>query len=289
MSMVASCSAPVCLEGVDLIDLECHDQTLFQVSREVFLSIHLARLQKIYKDSENIDVVSGMNPFHFNNYRDAAFTHFIKDGENLTGHLGISLWETMLLESFCKELQPPGVYIVGNGLGWSALALSLINPDAAIVVIDPEIGVDLVNRLAFKNGLRCIAVRGYSPADNKAIIEGHFDQPPGLVLIDGNHTNDAILADFTSLLEICGENSFYFFHDIVNFNLFSGFDAITAVASKRNMSAAILASSPSGMAVVYPRNCSPNLRSLVGLFELNRAAVTLISGHSGGTLIPTAE
>jgi hypothetical protein len=253
------------------------------------VSIHLAKLQRIYKESEGIDVVSGMNPFHFNNYRDAAFTHFSKDGQSLTDHLGISLWEAMLLESFCKTIKPSGIYIVGNGLGWSALALALANPDAAVVVIDPDSGVDLVNRIAFRNALRCVAVRGYSPADNEAIIGQYFNKVPDLILIDGLHTNEAIVSDFRSLFSICGPEAVYFFHDVINFDLFAGLKDIASFVRTHHMSTAFLASSPSGMAVVYPNNTPADVQSLISLFGLNPAGVAMVAARTGSTMIQALE
>jgi hypothetical protein len=249
------------------------------------LSAPVARLFKIYKDCENIDVVSGLNSFHFNNYRDAAFTHFFRDGESLTDHLGISVWETILLESFCKTLKPSTIYIVGNGLGWSALALSLINPDAAVVVIDPDSGVDLVNRIAFRNNLRCVAVRGYSPGDNKAVIDGYLGGHSDLVLIDGLHTNQAVVADFSSLHKICGSKATYFFHDVINFDLMDAFKEITAIATAHDMTASLLPTAPSGMAIVYPNDAAAEVKLLVGMFGLNPAGVALIAGRAGSTMV----
>ena len=168
---------------------------------------YLARLKKAYRDHAGIDVVSGLNPYHFGNYRDAPFTHYLRSGENLTENLGISLWEVLVLERFCRARAPRSIFIVGNGLGWSAIALAMMNPDAFVVVIDPNQGIELTNRIAFRERLGCIAVPGFSPNDNARIIQEYCPCPPDFVLIDGLHSSEQIVLDFNATFAISGRGA----------------------------------------------------------------------------------
>jgi len=226
----------------------------------------LPRLLRLYRDHEGIEICSGLNPYHFNNAKDASFTFYLRNGESLTPHLGISLWETLVLERFCQALQPSSIYVVGNGLGWSALALALINPQASVVAIDPESGIEMTNRIAFREGLRCMVAPGFSPADNERVIRQYCARTPDLLLIDGVHDNAAVVADFTSLCGLCGNRATYFFHDVVNFDLHDGLAAISRMVRPHGMSAALLGVTPSGMATVYPSQAPAAFTDLLGVF-----------------------
>jgi hypothetical protein len=47
------------------------------------------KLTEIYRKHADIEVVSGLNSYHFQNWRDAPFTHYFKENIWQTGHLGI--------------------------------------------------------------------------------------------------------------------------------------------------------------------------------------------------------
>lgn len=231
---------------------------------------YLARLKAAYREHAGIAVVSGLSPYHFGNYRDAPFTHYLRGGESLTENLGISLWELLVLERFCRAQPPRSIFIVGNGLGWSAIALAMINQDASVVVIDPQAGIELTNRIAFRERLNCIAVQGSSPGDNARIIQEYCPCPPDLVLIDGLHSNEQIVLDFNATFAVSGRAATYFFHDIVNFNLFGGLTAISETGGSCAMTTHLLLCTPSGMAVVV-RNDAP--RAVYDAIELFSGSV----------------
>ena len=248
----------------------------------------LARLQHLYRTYEGIETVSGLNPLHFGGYRDAPFTHFTRAGESLTQHLGISLVELMVLERFCRALQPRFIYIVGNGLGWSALGLALINPDARVLVVEPEAGIALTNAIAQEEGIGCTVVQGFSPADNARIIRDHALTPgdvPDLVLIDGQHTNEQIAADFQSLSALCGRQATYLFHDVVNFRLYDGLAHVAARARPNRMVVELLVGTPSGMAIVYPEEAGESFRQLVRLFNPRVADLQPVA-QAAGIVLP---
>ncbi len=100
---------------------EAHDQARTNVPI-------LSRLTSLY-ESRGISIAAGLNPSHFSNLPSAPFTWFVKDGRSLTNGLGIGLQEIYFLECLFDGFHPRRIFVVGNSLGWSTLALALLNPD----------------------------------------------------------------------------------------------------------------------------------------------------------------
>ncbi|MEJ0016682.1 MAG: hypothetical protein WDN25_08960 [Acetobacteraceae bacterium] len=247
----------------------------------------LVRLKRAYRDHAGIDVVSGLNPYHFNNYRDAAFTHYLRGGESLTPHLGISLWELVVLERICRADPPRSIFIVGNGLGWSAIALAMMNPEASVVVVEPETGIELTNRIAFRERLSCIAVQGWSPGDTARIVRDYCPSNPDFVLIDGLHSADQIVLDFEAAFAISGRNAHYLFHDIVNFNLFDGLSRIGETGRVNGMATHLLMCTPSGMASVIRTDALAEVHDAVALFGATAEELTAIARAANSGLPAT--
>lgn len=118
----------------------------------------ISRLVALYQ-SRGIDIVTGLNPSHFDNYPAAAFTWFIRDGESLTNGLGIALQEIYFLECLFARFRPARLFVIGNAIGWSTLALALLNPDARVLAIDAGTdrnareGIEFTNAVARDEGL----------------------------------------------------------------------------------------------------------------------------------------
>lgn len=246
----------------------------------------LVRLQRLYREHAGIETVSGLNPLHFNAYRDASFTHYVRDGGSLTPDLGLSLVELMVIERFCRVLRPRCIYIVGNGLGWSALGLALMNPAARVLVVEPHAGIELTNAIARAEGIDCTVAQGFSPADNARILRDHATITPDLVLIDGQHTNVQIEADFASVSALCGRSATYLFHDVVNFRLYDGLAKVAEAARPNGMVTELLVATPSGMAIVYPGDAPAALSGLVRLFNPSVDAMGPVAQAAGMRLPP---
>jgi hypothetical protein len=241
---------------------------------------YLTRLKAAYREHAGIEIASGLSPYHFNNYRDAPFTHYLRGGTSLTENLGISLWELLVLERFCRAQAPRSIFIIGNGLGWSAIALAMMNLDAYVVVIDPQIGIELTNRIAFRERLSCIAVQGSSPEDNARIIREYCPCKPDFVLIDGLHSNEQIVFDFNATFAISGREATYFFHDIVNFNLFGGLLQISEAGRSCAMTTRLLLCTPSGMAVVVRADAPQAVHDAIELFSASAEEIIAIGNAS---------
>jgi len=246
---------------------------------------YLPRLKAAYRNHADIEVVSGLNPFHFANYRDAPFTQYIRNGKPLTIYLGISLWEILVFERICRASPPKSILIIGNGLGWSAIAMSMMNPDASVVVIEPEAGIELTNRIASVEHLNCKVVKGFSPQDNGHIIKEYCPCPPDFVLIDGMHTSEQIVRDFNGTFSVCGRTAIYLFHDVVNFDLFHGLSEIAKVGREHAMTTTLLLCTPSGMAAVVRDDAPQALSDTIGLFSAAPEAIVTV-GQLSGRAVP---
>jgi hypothetical protein len=137
----------------------------------------IGTLVKMY-NAQGIDICTGLNL----DDPSAPFTRFIKDGRSITNGYGVALQEIYLLESVFGAYQPNNVLIIGNSLGWSTLAISLLLPDSRVVAIDAGfdenslLGLDLTNKMAVSAGLKKLrAVKGVSPKDVGAIVDSELD------------------------------------------------------------------------------------------------------------------
>jgi hypothetical protein len=160
-------------------------------------------------------------------------------------------------------------------------------PDAFVVVIDPQIGVELTNRIAFRERLSCIAVQGSSPTDCARIIQEHCPCQPDFVLIDGLHSNQQIMLDFNATFAISGREATYFFHDIVNFNLFEGLSQISETGRCGAMTTHLLLCTPSGMAVVVRNDAPQAVRDAIELFSVSAGEIIAIGNASEAAIADT--
>ena len=174
---------------------------------------------------------------------------------------------------------------MGNGLGWSALALSLINPGARVLAVDPETGLELTNRIAEAERLDCRAVRGWSPDDTRRIVAEHGNGPPDLALIDGLHDSFSVLRDFCALFEVSGDACCYLFHDVVNFGLQPALASIDSIAQRCGMQSTLLACAPSGMAAVYPAQAPSAFHGMLGVYRGAEPALAMVAKEAGCTTV----
>ena len=204
---------------------------------------------------EGLKPLTGYNPWHFHNWRDAPFTVFLKGGQEIraTDQGGLALQEVMFLENLGKLFSPKNCLIIGNAFGWSTVATALTFPGAKTVGMDSfpvQEGIDLTNQILKKLSLSGRAVIGTSPQDVEKICDEHLDGPLDFVLIDADHTNEAMIADFNAVKEKSSSKCVYLFHDVFNFNLIDGF---ARIIKDGNLDGRLLTKTPSGMAISFNR------------------------------------
>ena len=238
----------------------------------------LSRLVDIY-ESRGFRVSSGLNPVHFQNYALAPSTWLIKEGSSYTNGLGIGLQEVYFLECLFADFNPKNIFIVGNSLGWSTVALSLINSSAHVVAIDDGSdqnaleGINFTNTIAAEEGLNLQVVQGRSPEDVGPAIDHNFEDQVDFVFIDGCHTNDHIVIDFKAIQAKASPDCVYLFHDVHQFNLAPGFQRIL---SDSGLTGRILLSTPSGVGIAFNPNSTPAVARAIEAFDVDAETIAVI-------------
>ncbi len=200
--------------------------------------------------------LTGYNPWHLHNWRDAPFTVFLQGNEEIraTDQGGLALQEVMFLENLGTLLSPKNCLIIGNAFGWSTVATALTFRGAKTVGMDNfpvNEGLDLTNRIFKKLDLDGTAVMGESPKDVAGICDEYLDGPLDFVLVDADHTNEALVADFWATKGKASSDCVYLFHDVLNFNMVDGFSRIL---KESHLDGRLLTKTPSGMAIAYEKD-----------------------------------
>jgi predicted O-methyltransferase YrrM len=228
----------------------------------------LPRLLHIF-EKRGFTVQTGLNPAHLDNNREAPFTTLWRDGGQLTRFGGISLHEVMMLEQICAIADPRRIYVIGNAWGWSTVALALSAPSARVVAVDPGDegeGLRFTRRIADDERMNIAVLHGASPEITSAAVRESGGNDFNLVLIDGDHQNASMIADFTGVLPYLADNALVVCHDVVQHNLVRGFDELRATHGGTG-SFMYLERTASGMAVFAAPGASPDLLSYLNCFR----------------------
>jgi len=238
----------------------------------------IGRLAALY-ESRGIRIATGLNPSHFDNFPHAAFTWFIKEGESLTNGLGIALQEIYFFECLFARFHPRSLFVIGNSLGWSTLALALLNPTGRVLAIDAGLdrraqdGIRFTNEIAEAEGLPVQVVAGKSPDDVPRILREQNMAPVDFAFIDGYHAIDQVQLDFRAVQAGAAPECVYLFHDIGNFALVPG---IERIAAESEMAWLLLPGTTSGMAIVFDPAQRPFSLDDIAPFAASADAVALI-------------
>jgi len=238
----------------------------------------LSRLVNLY-ETRGIQISTGLNPSHFNDYPLAPFTWFIQNGSSLTNGLGIALQEVYFLECLFARLRPERLFVVGNSLGWSSFALALLNPAARVLAIDAGFdrfsldGLDFTNRVAAEEGLAITAVKAVSPGDVAPALQANAMTPVDFAFVDGFHSVEQVQLDFDAIRPHAAPGCVYVFHDVEAAGLHAG---IERIAEKSSLAWELLLGTPSGVAIMYDRNHRPAALDDIAAFVARPLAVKLI-------------
>ena len=230
----------------------------------------IGKLVEMYR-AQGIDICTGLASHDFNDLPTAPFTRFYKNGRSMTDGLGVAMQEIYLLENLLRVYQPRHVLIIGNSLGWSTLAMSLLLPESRIVAMDTGLdetsryGPGLTNRMAACAGLQNLrAVQGVSPQDVAAVVDSELDGRVDFAFIDGLHTNEQVVLDFQAIALKAAKEAVYLFHDVHLLILYDGIRRIEQLAGRKAQS---LRATPSGMMLLYDPAQQPGLAEAMAVFS----------------------
>lgn len=242
----------------------------------------LPRLVELYS-KRGYEIATGLFPPTFGNFGEAAFTWLLHKGRPTTGNLGIALQEVYFLECLLAEWQPRRILVIGNSFGWSTLALALICPQARVVALDAcftpdtNAGLVLTNLIAAEERLNATAVRGVSPQDVEPVVRARLEGGIDLALIDGNHTNEAVVADFRAIRPFLAPDHLTLFHDVQAFRLFDG---LKTIVEESGLAGQLLLGTPSGMvALADPARRLPGVQAALEAFAPSSEAVKALASE----------
>jgi predicted O-methyltransferase YrrM len=230
----------------------------------------LPKLLRIYSD-RGFEIQTGLSPGHFFGDPLVVTTHLFRGDDDVETGRGIALPEIHFFEILIDALAPRGILTIGNGFGWSSVAISLMEPDARHIVIDGcqqedggSFGQALTNQIAREEGLNLEVVQGWSPRDVAAIVKDRLTTPVDLVFIDGEHTDDQIVRDYVACSRVASDRCVMTFHDVLNHRMTAGFEAISKAAE--GMKARLLYRTPTGIGAIYPVDSNPCVAAAVESF-----------------------
>jgi lipopolysaccharide biosynthesis glycosyltransferase len=222
----------------------------------------LPHLIEIYR-SIGLEPLTGYNPLHFSNWEAAPFTRFVNNGQ-LVGIAGLALQEIMFLEGFSGLTIPRSILVIGNALGWSAVALALTFPHARVLTLDPDQqGNSITNQIAQAHNLNIKAITGKSPEDVASIINSNDIRQLDLCLIDGIHENQNLISDFSAIYDTLSSGALVLMHDVIDWNMMLAFEEIML---KQGIRGHLLTRTASGMGLVWKDGISDALAKYISAF-----------------------
>ncbi|GAB1855753.1 class I SAM-dependent methyltransferase [Flavobacteriaceae bacterium MHTCC 0001] len=131
---------------------------------------------------------------------------------DIVKHVSISKTNAKLLFRICNYFKPQHVLELGTSLGFATQGMSLGNPNSKITTIEgcPEITTYTSTHFQLQQLDNIKVINGNFSEVIPELINDTFD----LIFFDGNHTKDATLHYFESLLPIAHNDSIFIFDDI---------------------------------------------------------------------------
>ncbi len=229
----------------------------------------LARLKRIYAE-RGIEISVGVNSYLCSNVRSAAFALYHRDGDLLTIHSGIGYDELLLVGKLANIIIAKRIFIIGNGMGWSTIGLAILCPQARVIALEPDTGIDLTNEIARVEGLNAQVLQGLSPNDNERAIRDGLGDIPDLILIDALHDEISVSADFRNLYGLCGHKPIYVVHDVLTFGLADMMKRLHGETVE--MEIRIAGATSSGMGFMSPRRLRDVVDPAISIFQLSPSA-----------------
>ncbi len=149
---------------------------------------------------------------------DCLPTRLFKDNRFINASFAISMSDIQAFQWIAGIAPWHRVLVIGNSFGFSTFIIAGLCPGCYVDVIDAEIegsenrlGSDLTRKIAGCNFPEVRLTIGYSPQDlSRACRFKDYD----LIFIDGQHTNEQLIADFQGIQDLRAENSVVYCHDV---------------------------------------------------------------------------
>ena len=190
-----------------------------------------------------------------------------KDGKRLDTGYGLSWQELAVLEFLASIWTPRAIFGIGNGFGWSALAMDLLWPSVYLRMMDNQsegadakTACDLTSTILDEHNNGIVLI-GTSPADVPDCMAGDGFAPVGLVLIDAQHTDESQLADYRAVKPFLAPEHVILFHDVLFCHMEASFATIATDYPGRSR---ILRRTTTGMGIVWTADAGRRCAEVFG-------------------------
>jgi predicted O-methyltransferase YrrM len=187
-----------------------------------------------------------------------------KDGRRLDTGWGLSWQELSVLEFLASIWTPRAVFGIGNGFGWSTVAMRLLWPEPSLTVLDNcSEGHDAVLAASLTRDILQgigggLLLNLESP---KFVADAIGNRTVSLVLIDGGHSDEQQTLDFRAVQPFLADEHVVLFHDVVLLGMGGSFDEIARDYPGR---AAILRRTTTGMGMVWNGDAGARVAAVFG-------------------------
>lgn len=185
---------------------------------------------------------------------DTLVTKLAKGSRLIDLSAALSLSDILVFQ-WIAEIEPwHRALVIGNAFGFSAFLLASLCSGCLVDAIDAEVegtenilGSQLTRKIADSDFPGTNLTIGFSPQDiPRACRFEHYD----FILIDGMHTNEQLVADFSGIGEIRAGQGVVFCHDVGMARMQSGWQYIKSQLLKENDEAFDLHFTSSGSTMV---------------------------------------
>ena len=161
---------------------------------------------------------------------DCLPTQLHQKGRLVNASFGISLTDILVLQWVAGFAPWRRALVIGNAFGFSTFVIASISEGCHVDAIDAEIegsenrlGSDLTRRIANRYFPGVQLTAGFSPQDlTRACRFEKYD----LIFIDGMHTSEQLVADFSGIRGRRAESSVVYCHDVGMAGMHDGWSKI---------------------------------------------------------------
>lgn len=173
----------------------------------------------------------------------------------------------MFLEDFRDYIALRRILVIGDACGWSTIVIVLTFPNAKTVAIDIDAeGVKLTNAVIDRHQLSARAGVAKSPNSMADVVQRKLGGTIDFCLIDADHHNPALIADFAATRTIAAPDAVYLVHDVINWQMI---DRVKQIETQHKPNSKLLTRTASGVAIVYP-----TLKHISIVAEIRRNVIT---------------
>jgi predicted O-methyltransferase YrrM len=161
---------------------------------------------------------------------DCLVTQLSKDGKPIKVSAAISPSDILVFQWIAQFNPWRHALVIGNAFGFSTFVIAALSPGCSVDAIDAEVegsenglGSLVTRQIANLHFSGVQLTKGFSPQDlDKACHANAYD----FIFIDGEHTNDQLVADFKGIIDRRSRPGVVYCHDVGMAKMHEGWQKI---------------------------------------------------------------